>query len=105
VYFTNNGDAYMSNGSVIKVPLAVGSLTRLASGMEAQTGIAVDAAYVYWATYTDPGAVMAMPVAGGALMTLASGQYSPYAIAIDATTVYWTNNTNTGGTVMKVAKP
>jgi hypothetical protein len=73
--------------SVSRVPKAGGAVTVLANpGGVCQSGMAIDAGNVYWASLTD---VMSVPKAGGATTTLATNQ-NPGGIAADGTSVYWT---------------
>jgi hypothetical protein len=98
VYWTNS-----TAGTVMKVPVAGGSLTTLASGQSSPTygGVAIDATSVYWANASliAGGAAMRVPVAGGSPTKLVSAS-SPQAIAVNATSVCWTDSTL--GTVMRV---
>jgi hypothetical protein len=107
VYWTDSGGNCDSGGCgrVMKVSLAGGAPTTLASGLPYPHDIAVDATNVYW---TDSSAIMKAPLNGGIPTTLASGQSDVGYIAIDATNAYWTDG-NVGrncdgglcGTVMK----
>jgi len=81
----------------MKVPLAGGTPTPIASGQVGPQRIAVDSTSVYWTTSTT---VMKAPLGGGTLTTLASGQDRAFAIAVDSRSVYWTT-INSTGTVMK----
>jgi hypothetical protein len=103
VYWTNRF------GTIMKVGLAGGTPTTLASGQAGAVAIAVDARNVYWATIPlfDPtstpgavGAVMKLPISGGNPTTLASN-VNAYEIAVDAASVYWTTLSSPGA-VMKV---
>jgi hypothetical protein len=89
----------------MKVPLAGGTPTTLASGQMMPLDLAVDATSVYWTDSTG-GTVMKVPLAGGTPTTLASGQSSPDYIAVDGTSVYWTNDADYDfadtGTIMKL---
>ena len=93
-------------GTVMKVPVAGGTLTTLALAQNTPQSIAIDGTSAYWinagtgANYFTDGAVMKVPVAGGTLSTLASGQGNPAGIAVDGTSVYWSNLLV--GTVMRV---
>ncbi len=101
VYWTNFGDSG-SNGTVMKIAMAGGPPTTLASGIRSPFGLAVDAIRVYW---TGDNAVMAVPIAGGAAATLVpqDAAQGPFGIAVDTTSVYWTNGLQ-GPVVMKLTK-
>jgi hypothetical protein len=92
------------------------SLTTIASGQQRPGGphnLAVDAASVYWGTFThdavamtSDGFVSKAPIGGGLPATIAGNQNVPRAIVLDADNVYWINQ-GTGefdGSVMKCAK-
>lgn len=84
---TSNG------GFVMKAPLAGGTPTTLAVTVE-PLAIALDPAFVYWAT---PEALMKVQLDGGNEATLSVGALSsPGGIAVDSTNIYWTS----GGDVM-----
>ena len=78
----------------MKVPLAGGTPTTLASPGRIPNAIAVDATSIYWLTeqQRNGGTVMKVPLAGGTPTTLASAQAAPVGIAVDATSVYWVNS-------------
>jgi hypothetical protein len=83
-----------SGGQVVKCAIGGcgGAPTVLAADASDPTGIAVDAANVYWTDFLS-GQVMECAVGGcsGQPTVLASGQSAPYAIAVDGASVYWTN--------------
>jgi hypothetical protein len=80
--------------SVMKTPIAGGSLTTLATGRTGP-GIAVTPSSVYWAyTFVFTGsanasAVMTVPLGGGAPTTLATPYPQAQFVAVDSTNVYW----------------
>ena len=90
---------------MVKVAIAGGIRTTLASGQSSPHSIAVDGTSAYWtnagtkANYSVDGTVMKVAIGGGSLTTLASGQGNPGGIAVDGSSVYWTN---IFGTVMKL---
>jgi hypothetical protein len=101
------------DGSLLRMPLAGGAPTTLATGQANIGAIAVDAANVYWANtgkaendYAD-GAISKLPLSGGTPVTLASAQSWPAALAVDATNLYWANAGadaygGTGGALMRM---
>src|SRR5205814_7527236 len=109
-------DVELNTGAVVKMPLAGGTPTTLASRQGHPLAIAVDPTNVYWVNggTREPGtfnrhadgSTMKVPLAGGVPVTLASGQRGHDAVAIDATSVYWANyctrDNTRDGAVMKV---
>jgi hypothetical protein len=88
-YWANTG-----KGSIMKVPIAGGTPTLLATGQKGLESMAVDRTHLYWtdrATNMGDGTVMKLPLAGGAPVQLVGGQQYPSSIAVDATHVYWSN--------------
>jgi hypothetical protein len=79
-----------ANGQIVKVPLAGGSLSVLASGLESPARLAVNASDVYWAGYGS-NAIMAVPLAGGAMATVVANEWHPWSVAVDSTNLYWTD--------------
>jgi hypothetical protein len=89
-------------GEVLTLAKTGGIPTTLASGLEGDRSIAVDANRVYWVEGwvcpsdggpCDPqsGSVKSVALQGRSVTTLASFQDSPWGIAIDQNNVYWTN--------------
>ncbi len=113
VYWTNSGTSAgdYKDGSVVRVPLAGGSPTTLASHQNNPVAIAVHGGNVYWASYGswkvpyDNGAVLKVPAAGGAITTIAAEQRHVTAIAVSNEDVYWTasvwDGTRDSGVLMK----
>jgi sugar lactone lactonase YvrE len=116
VYWTNSNVECPDAGgfpciaNVVKVPLAGGTLTTLASGLTQPLGIAVDSANAYWVEDSNGVAVWKVSLGGGTPTPLAAGSFG-YSIAVDATYVYWTDLGKNlvakvptqGGTVVTIA--
>jgi sugar lactone lactonase YvrE len=100
VYWTDS-----NAGTVMKMPLAGGTPTALASGLTCPNKTVVDATGVYWTDFCT-GTVKKVPLAGGAVITLAQEASSDAeGIAVDATSIYWTNSyhsNQTPGTITRV---
>jgi len=72
VYYTIAGNTSLGDGALGKMPLAGGTHTKLSSGENSPSAVAVDATNVYWATADE---VRKIPLVGGTgYTTLASGQ-------------------------------
>jgi hypothetical protein len=93
---------FAMGGTINKVPLNGGAVSRLASWQD-PIDLAVDGSHVYFVTYSG-GTVARVPVAGGTPVVLASDQIIPTDIAIDATSVYWAirGDDHTQASIMKV---
>ena len=77
------------DGALMKMPLAGGAPTVLASGLPRPSAIALDPSYVY---LSDDSRVMKVPIGGGMLTVLAAFQGLPWSIAVNTTNVYWANH-------------
>jgi hypothetical protein len=116
----SDGGSISNSGSIVKVPIAGGAISTLASGLNYPIGIAVDGFNVYFITegsapggvVTQAGTVMRVPITGGAPTTLWSAPVDPDAgaalipagIAVDANNVYWTAQHYPNGSVMQMPK-
>jgi hypothetical protein len=97
LYWANH-DA--SNGEIVKMPIAGGPSTPVASGRANPHSVVVASGYVYWTEQGDgtpnTGSVQRAPVDSdgdaGAITTFADHQPMPSAIAVDASNVYWTDS-------------
>jgi len=72
----------------------------IAQGLVVPSGIALDAASVYWTAtgnQNGQGSIGAAPKIGGAMTQLATTQQFPTAIAVQAGEVYWVNRANNPG--------
>ena len=98
VYYSSYGFGSTVEGAVMKVPIAGGTVTTLASGLGEAISIAVDSSNVYWGDYYENN-IVKIPTGGGAMTTLVSKMSVPEQIAVDSTSLYWTN---AGSTVMKL---
>ena len=101
--------AYWTNSfggcSVMKVPLAGGSVTTLAP-VNGGFGLAVDGAFAYVAEdggKSGAGRILKVPLAGGAPLVLASGLDAPRGIALNEARAYFTTS-NPHGQVLSVKK-
>jgi hypothetical protein len=96
------GTVAPSSGELVRVPLAGGPTTTLASGFNEQPeGLTVAGTMVYWVEVDEyyvgnpnPGALLAMPIGGGTPVTFAQGGTYPGEVVANSTNVIWTS----GGT-------
>lgn len=103
LFWTNEGTLNASDGSVSSLALSGKSVVALAMAQKTPRAIAVDAAHVYWTTFSDPdGSVMSAGLDGKNPITLAKNQSLPAGIAVDDANVYWTNRGD--GTVWSAPK-
>lgn len=101
------------DGAILQVPIEGGTPVVVASQQFSPSGVAVDAANVYWTTYgewfmsgTPKGTVMKASLETGVVTMIADNRTGAGAIAVDATAAYWSESgggDTTGGTdaVMK----
>lgn len=92
-------------GDIWRLPKAKagGVPQKLANGLDAPGGLALDDMYAY-ATASGAGTVVKVRKDGtGDLVVVASEQDYPAGVAVDAVSVYWTNAN--GGQIMAVRKP
>jgi hypothetical protein len=106
--------ARSTDGAILQVPIEGGTPVVVASQQFAPSGVAVDAANVYWTTYgnwfmsgTPKGTVMKASLETGVVTMIADNRTGAGAIAVDATAAYWSESgggDTSGGTdaVMKV---
>jgi beta-lactamase regulating signal transducer with metallopeptidase domain len=96
VYWTEGGDLSVSNGRIMRAPLAGGPALVLARDQDSPCRLAVDSESVFWtnlgtlANRLIDGTVMKVPREGGTPIVLASGQLQPLGIALDGGNLYWT---------------
>jgi hypothetical protein len=98
VYWTNFSQD-STDATVMKIPIAGGGVTTLASGLQGPYALAVDTSSVYW---TSNFAVMKGPIGGGSPTTLSptNASAAAYGIAVDGASVYWTEMIS--GAVLKL---
>nr|MBK7068859.1 DUF5050 domain-containing protein [Deltaproteobacteria bacterium] len=96
IYWSSRG---LSGGSIWRARADGTGATVLATGQGSTvSGVEVDGAYVYWATFGG-GTVARCPKTGGPVTVLASGQNSPTAVGLWGDNVYWSSFT--GGTITR----
>lgn len=76
------------SGSLMKLPVAGGMPTTLASGQVGSGALAIDSKRVYW-TNTSSGTVLSVEKTGGAPVVLADALQTPRAIAVSGDEVFW----------------
>jgi sugar lactone lactonase YvrE len=87
VYWTEGTGGLPFDSRVMKVPLAGGTPTVLASGQDYPEGIAIDGSNVYWSTVG--GAIMKTSLNGGPVVALTTGQPDAFSLFSDSTSIYF----------------
>jgi hypothetical protein len=105
VYWTDAGNpgSIPADGALVRMALAGGTPTALATGLNGPGDLALDSANLYWASAD--GTIMRAPLSGGPPTMLAAGQKDPHDIVVDATSVYWVDRGDPGmanGSVVKL---
>jgi hypothetical protein len=94
----------MGGASLVWVPLAGGTPTTLATGVEAIVALALDNTHVYLATWRSypagPGQIARVPKVGGTLESLVTLHVQPAGLAVQGGQVYWTQ---ADGTIQSVS--
>jgi hypothetical protein len=93
VYWLDNG-----NSTLDEAPIIGGSVTTLASGLNAPVKLTVNASNAFWTEQAaasgcciqmQAGQIREVSLAGGPASTLVSGIDAPVALAVDSTNIYW----------------
>ncbi|MBI5536342.1 MAG: hypothetical protein HY898_26715 [Deltaproteobacteria bacterium] len=101
VYVSTRGTV-TSLSEIKRIPKSGGTAIAIASDAAGASGLAIDAASVYWANSTT-GVIWKAPLdLSGTPTQLAAGQASPLGVAVDNVSVYWTSSS--AAVVMKVPK-
>jgi hypothetical protein len=84
----SGGTSTTAKGSVMKVPIAGGTVITIARDQATPKGLALGSSTIYWAN-SDDGSVMSASLDGSAITTVAMGQGVPVGVAVDDDAVYW----------------
>jgi hypothetical protein len=89
LYFTQGNDWGAWDGTVNSLPVAGGTPTVLASGLDSPSSVATDGARLYWNAYWT-GDIMSIPIDGSEEPTVhANGGSELGGPVVDATNIYW----------------
>jgi hypothetical protein len=91
---------WTAQGSVLKSPVAGGSVVTLVTRSDDASSIVVSATGVYWCAGKDGSYLLSIPLEGGHVTTLAADIAWTPAVVGDATNLYWADQGQ--GTVMSV---
>ncbi len=95
IYWSDWGVGSETDGEIMKVPIAGGEITTLASGVRAPEGIAVDATNVYWPSGDFYSPIMKVAISGGAAAPVTPSQDVPLSVAVFESNIFWTSKGTT----------